>query len=106
MDVPQPYKTAAVANLVGAAATLLVALPLFWLCIPVLAIAAAGFQAYIGYLMYQDEANPHAQNAAIAGIVGGVLTCNIVSLPASVYALLQIREAEVLGWLEQHGTPL
>ncbi|MBX2800907.1 MAG: hypothetical protein KTR31_24715 [Myxococcales bacterium] len=106
MEVPQAYKTAAIVNLVSAGLSLFVSLMLLTVCWGIVPGAAAAFQAYVGWQMYQDEATPHARNAAFAGIAAGVLSCNPLPLAGSIYALLQVQEDEVKGWLETKGAAI
>jgi uncharacterized membrane protein HdeD (DUF308 family) len=110
VEVPAPYKTAGLVNLIcggwtvmwnlAVAVSLLVAcIGVFWL-IPA---AAGGYQAYIGWQMYNGEPTPAAKNAAIAGIVGGLFGFNPFTAAGSIYAFMQVGNDEVKGWLEQHG---
>jgi hypothetical protein len=110
VEVPAPYKTAGMINLVCGGLSVMVNLMyvlsmlvicvgLFWL-IPA---AAGAYQAYIGWQMYNGEPSPAAKNAAIAGIVSGLLTFNLLSAAGSVFAFMQVGNDEVKGWLEQHG---
>lgn len=106
MEVPQAYKTAAIVNLVSAGISLFFSLMWLLACWGVVPMAIAGFQAWIGWQMYQDEPTPHARNAAIAGIAAGVLSCNVFSLAGSIFALLQVQEDDVKGWLETKGAAI
>ena len=110
MEAPQQYKTAGIINLACGVFSLLtnlvwtitlifVCIGLFWL-IPA---AAGGYQAFVGWQMYNGEASPQAKNASIAGIVAGVFGFNIITAAGSAYAMMQVGEDEVKGWLEQHG---
>ena len=77
-----------------------------WFCVGLfffIPAAAGGYQAYIGWQMYNGEPSPAAKNAAIAGIIGGVLSFNIISAAGSVFAMMQVGNDDVKGWLEQHG---
>ncbi|MEZ4237519.1 MAG: hypothetical protein R3F59_15510 [Myxococcota bacterium] len=110
MEVPAPYKTAGLVNLVcggfGVMVNLMWVLAMIWVCVGILWLipaAASGYQAYIGWQMYNGEPSPAAKNAAIAGIVAGVFGFNIVSLAGSAFAMMQVGNDEVKGWLEQHG---
>lgn len=110
MEVPAPYKTAGLVNLICGGLTVMVnlmwVLSLIWICIGILWLipaAAGGYQAYIGWQMYNGEPSPAAKNAAIAGIVGGVFGFNLISAAGSVFAMMQVGNDDVKGWLEQHG---
>ena len=110
MEAPQQYKTAGIINLACGAFSLItnlmwvlafifVCIGVFWL-IPA---AAGGYQAYVGWQMYNGEASPQAKNASIAGIVAGLFGFNIITAGGSVYAMMQVNEDEVKNYLEQHG---
>ena len=110
MEVPAPYKTAGMVNLVcgafSALTNLMWVLSLIWICIGVfwlLPAAAGGYQAWIGWQMYNGEPSPAAKNAAIAGMVGGLFGFNILTAAGSAFAFMQVGNDEVKGWLEQHG---
>ncbi len=110
MEVPAPYKTAGICNLISGALgvmfNLMWVLSLIWVCIGVfwlIPAAAHGYQAWIGWQMYNGEPSPAAKNAAIAGIVGGIFGFNIFSIGLSGFAFMQVGTDEVKGWLEQHG---
>lgn len=108
MEVPAPYKTAGIVNLVCGGVSLfvnvMVVLSTFCIAFPwLLPAAAGGYQAWIGWQMYNGEPSPAAKNAAIAGIIAGVCTFNPLSLLGSIFAFMQVGNDEVKGWLEQHG---
>lgn len=110
MEVPAPYKTAGIVNLVCGAFTLITnlmwALSLLLFCVGVfwlIPAAAGGYQAWIGWQMYNGEPSPAAKNAAIAGIVGALFGINPLTALGSVFAFMQIGNDDVKGWLEQHG---
>lgn len=110
MEVPAPYKTAGIVNLACGAFTvitnLLWVLSMIWVCIGVfwlIPAAAGGYQAWIGWQMYNGQPSPAAKNAAIAGIVGGLFGFNIITAIGSGFAMMQVGNDEVKGWLEQHG---
>ena len=65
--------------------------------------AAGAYQAWIGWQMFNGTPTPAAKNAAIAGIVGSLFGMNILSAAGSVFALMQVGNDDVKGWLEQHG---
>lgn len=108
MEVPAPYKTAGIINLVCGGLNLfinlMVVLGSFCFAFPwLLPAAAGGYQAYIGWQMYNGEPSPAAKNAAIAGIVSGLFSFNLLTLAGSAFAFMQVGNDEVKGWLEQHG---
>ena len=110
MEVPAPYKTAGIVNLACGAFTALTNFlwffSLVWICIGVfwlIPMAAGGYQAWIGWQMYNGTPSPAAKNAAIAGIVGGLFGMNIFTFAGSVFAFMQVGNDEVKGWLEQNG---
>ena len=53
--------------------------------------------------MYQGQVTPAGKTGTIAGIVGGLLSFNIISAGASAFAFMQLGNDEVVGWLEQNG---
>jgi hypothetical protein len=110
VEVPAPYKTAGMVNLICGAfsvfVNLMMVLSLIWVCIGVLWLipaAAGGYQAWIGWQMYNGEPSPAAKNASIAGIVAGLFSMNILCAAGSAFAFMQVGNDEVKGWLEQHG---
>ncbi|MCB9686924.1 MAG: hypothetical protein H6735_17930 [Alphaproteobacteria bacterium] len=110
MEVPAAYKNAGLANLIGGAWNAFVAfgvvMSLIWFCVGILwlvPMGASGYSAYVGWQMYNGEATPAAKNASIAGIIGGLLCFNPLSAIASGFAMMQLGNDEVKGWLEQHG---
>lgn len=110
VEAPEAYKTAGMANLIGGAINVVVTFLFFistcwfiagfWFLIP---MAASGYQMYIGNAMRNGEANPAAKNAAIAGIVGGLLSFNWIAVGASAYAFMQTNDEEVAGWIESNS---
>ncbi len=110
MDVPESYKTAGLINLACGAFTafssLMVVLSLIWICIGVFWLvpaAAGGYQAWVGWQMYNGEPTPAAKNAAIAGIVGGFLAGPVLPALGSIFVFVQLGRDDVKGWLETHG---
>jgi hypothetical protein len=110
VEVPAPYKTAGICNLASGALGVLYNFGFFistiWFCVGLyflIPLAAHGYQAWIGYQMFNGEPSPAAKNAAIAGAVGGLFSFNIIALGLSAFAFMQIGNDEVKGWLEQHG---
>lgn len=110
MEVPAPYKTAGLINLICGSLTALVnlgwALSLIVVCVGLfwlIPAAAGAYQAWIGWQMFNGTPTPAAKNAAIAGIVGSLFGFNILSAAGSVFAFMQVGNDEVKGWLEQHG---
>lgn len=110
MEVPAPYKTAGIVNVACGAFTLLTnlmwVLSLIWVCIGIfwlIPAAAGGYQAFIGWQMYQGQPSSAAKNAAIAGIVGALFGFNIFTVLGSAFAFMQVGNDEVKGWLESQG---
>lgn len=110
MEVPDAYKTAGLVNLIGGALNVMMSLvwvlSLIWVCIGIfwlVPLAASGYQAWIGWQMYNGEPQAAAKNASIAGIVGGLFCFNILSAACGAFAMMQVGNDEVAGWLEQHG---
>ncbi len=110
MEAPAPYKTAGIVNLVCGAFNLLycltMVLSLIWVCVGVwwlIPAAASGYQAFVGWQMYNGEASPASKNGTIAGIAGGLLSFNLLCAAGSAFAFMQLGNDEVKGWLEQHG---
>lgn len=110
MEVPANYKTAGLINLVCGGFTafwnLMLALSMLVACIGIfwfIPAAAGGYQAWIGWQMYNGQPSAAAKNAAIAGIVGALFGFNILTAAGSAYAMMQVGNDDVKGWLEQHG---
>ena len=110
MEAPEAYKTAAMANLIGGGINILTSflavISLIWFCVGIwwfIPMAASGYQVYIAMSMNKGEANPAAKNAAIAGIIGGLLSFNWISVAASGYAFMQTNDEEVAGWIESNS---
>jgi len=108
VEAPQAYKNAGIANLISGAISLLVGLigVISTLCMGVnflLGAALGGFAAYVGWQMYQGQVSPQAKVGSIIGIVAGIANCNIFSIGLSIFALMQMQDDQVAGWLEQNG---
>lgn len=107
MDAPEAYKNAGLANLVGgifgAMANSVIGLTFLMMCIGVFWIVPFGaslWQAYVGYQMYQGQAVGSAKMAAIAGIVSGLFGLNPIAIIAGIFAMMQVNQPDVAGWLE------
>ncbi len=108
MEAPQAYKNAGIANLISGGLTVLWSLLglLSTMCMGVtffLSAALGAFAAYIGWQMYQGQVTPQAKVGSIVGIVAGLFGCNIISIGLSAFAMMQLGDEQVAGWLEQNG---
>ncbi len=110
MDAPNDYKNAGIANIIGGALNVMMALlwtlSLIWICIGLfwLVPAAMGaWQIMVGLKMYNGEPNSSAKNATIAGLVAGALNFNIMSIGAGIFAFMMLGKPEVAGYLESNG---
>ncbi|MEQ1572297.1 MAG: hypothetical protein ABMA64_42125 [Myxococcota bacterium] len=108
MEVPANYKNAALCNLAGGilnilgGASLLLATMCFgiWFAIGVF---AGGYQAWIGWQMFQGTPVPSGKTAAIAGLVGSLFGWNPLAFLASAGGFYLVGQEDVKGFLEQHG---
>lgn len=100
MDAPAPYKTAAMCNLISGGLNLLVGLMYLFVCYGILIAPIGAWQLMVGMNMNKGEKDANAKNSLIAGIVGGVLTFNLLSAAIAAFGFMQMGQDEVVGWLE------
>ncbi len=100
MDAPAPYKTAAICNLVSGALNILTGIGLFWTIIGLVPLGVGVWQIMIGMKMNNGEKDPNAKTSMIAGIVGAVIMCNLLSAAVAGFGYMQLGQDEVVGWLE------
>lgn len=110
MEAPANYKTAGIVNVICGALNILFSLSmimgLIWVCVGIwwfIPLAASGYQAFIGWQMYQGQPTAAAKNGSIAGIAGAVLSGNLLLALGGAFAFMQLGQDEVAGWLEQNG---
>ena len=100
MDAPAPYKTAAICNLVSGGFNVFVGLVYLMMCYGILVIPIGAWQIMVGMKMNSGEKDANAKNSLIAGIVGGLITFDIIAAGAAIFGFMQMGNEEVVGWLE------
>ena len=100
MDAPAPYKTAAMCNLVSGGLNILVGLAYLIFCYGIIIIPIGAWQVMVGMKMNNGEKDENAKNSLIAGIVGGLITLDLLGAAIAGFGFLQMGQDEVVGWLE------
>lgn len=107
MDVPQPYKTAAICNIIGGVLTILTAgavfLSLIMVCIGVLWVipmAVGAWQVWIGIQMNSGKRIPGAATTSIVGAVTAFMTFQIISTGLGIFAYLQLQDDAAKAYIE------
>jgi hypothetical protein len=100
LDAPAPYKTAAMCNLVSGGLNLLVGFFYLFVCYGLLIMPIGAWQVMVGMKMNNGEKDDNAKNSLIAGIVGSLITFNLLGAAIAGFGFLQMGQDEVVGWLE------
>lgn len=111
MDVPQPYKNAAMCNIVGGLFNIAVnglwALSLISSCVgivvvplPAIVMAIGAWQAWVGLKMNNGERVENAAMVALVGAVVGFFSLSWLSTGLGVFSYLQAQDAESVAYLQ------
>ncbi len=110
MDAPQPYRTAAICNLIAGGFNIVInamwCLALLSSCVgvvllplPLIAMGIGGWQAWVGLQMHNGARVPTASSAAIAGAVTGFFSGSWLSTGLGIFAYLQTQDPDAQAYL-------
>lgn len=111
MDAPQPYRTAAICNIVGGLFNILVngmwILALISSCfgvvlipVPLVLCGVGAWQAYVGMQMNGGQRVPNAAMVAMVGAITGFFSLSWLSLGLGIFAYLQVNDPDAKAFLE------
>jgi len=100
LDAPAPYNTAALCNLASGGFNILMGLLWIWACFGLIPLGIGAWQIMVGLKMKNGEKDDNAKNSLIAGIVGALMTFNILGAAIAGFGFMQMGQDEVVGWLE------
>ncbi len=110
MDAPQPYRTAAMCNLIAGAFNIIVngmwCLALISSCVgvialplPMIAMAIGAWQMMVGFKMNSGERVQNASMVAMAGAATGFFSASWLSTGLGIFAYLQVEDADSKAYL-------
>lgn len=111
MDAPQPYRTAAMCNIVAGIFNIIVngfwAIALLSSCfgaifipIPMIVMGLGAWQTWTGIRMNNGERIPNAPMVAMVGAISGFLTASLVSTGLGIFAYLQTNDPDAQAYLQ------
>ena len=111
MDAPQPYRTAAICNMIGGTFNIIVngmwCIALISSCfgaillpLPMIVMAVGAWQLWIGFQMNSGQRVESAPMAAMVGAIVGFFSGSWLSTGLGIFAYLQANDPDAQAYLQ------